>query len=260
MFIFAAMTLETSHDLTATAVSTADTSAHQNSMLKSLQEVGVSDMSANISHDQEGGTNEDEACDMTENISHDQDGVTNEDRANDMSENMSHDQEHVTNNSSAVVSQGDEEVESFIKNDDSNNDQASPDNTKSLLTRLKQDLPFRRRYMHTMCVCWGFIVLVMYFLDPLKKTLKGVYDSNFEVTHFCYSVWMHHLFSAIFTEGGGGGGGGGGGQGGGSIFCDIVCFSWINIPFCGSKFFPLIADSIKKRTNKKWQKVCSFTY
>ena len=162
----AAMTLETSHDLTATA-------AHQSSMSKNLQEVGVNDMSANISHDQESRTNEDEASDMTENISHDQDGVTNKDRANDMSENMSHDQEHVTNNSSAVVSQGDEEVESFIKNDDSNNDQASSDNTKSLLTRLKQDLPFRRRYMHTMCVCWGFIVLVMYFFGPSEKNSKG---------------------------------------------------------------------------------------
>ena len=90
-------------------------------------------------------------ADQTTDSSDDPDIKPHDNGANDMSENLSHGKDHTANDISAGVSHDHAEMEAFI---------AQPDSKQSLLTRLKTDLPFRRRYMHTVCVCWGFVVLV----------------------------------------------------------------------------------------------------
>ena len=97
--------------------------------------------------------------------------------ANETSEKASGDQEIGTSGNVAVVSYGRNESDWFIKKEEIATTKGGP--TQSLLKRLKTDLPFRRRYMHTLCVCWGFIVLVRNLINFLGLHCFGKESHKF---------------------------------------------------------------------------------
>ena len=121
MYCISAMTLETRHDFPDEHPKTDTPSSNQDSINKYL-------------HDQDYGG------------------------ANEVLEQASCDEDMTANVDVAVISPAQAESDLFIKKVGGapNKGQTS----QSLLERLKTDLPFRGRYMHTLCLCWGFIVLV----------------------------------------------------------------------------------------------------
>ena len=78
--------------------------------------------------------------------------------ASGISEQASCDEEIKNNMDVAVVSPRQAESDLFIQKDGVTPTKGPT--SQSLWKKLKTDLPFRRRYMHTLCVCWGFVVLV----------------------------------------------------------------------------------------------------
>ena len=130
---FPVMTLETPHDLAITPEKASNSSDSVEARSHDNKENRSPDYQAN-----------DGSLDLAANA--------RDQKANDLVENLSSGKGLAVNKRSPASPPKPDEVETFID--------GQLNGSQRLLTRLKTDLPFRRRYFHTIWVCWGFVVLV----------------------------------------------------------------------------------------------------